>query len=251
MQPVRLTKRSVDALLPPISGQKVLWDTEVRGFGVRILPSGTKTFIIQYRTAARVERRMKISPGERRWTIRADRSLEFGRIAPFRLASASSNIGNLSPQSLRAVRRFNLAHMNYGRNAYQASHSYSVADYTYWGREELVVICVGFGSAFHDRMRLALTLTDLGPHSGSAAAECNKVQAMPRYHRELRQNPTPEVQGIRYRRANAVVLRHLPPLPLRTPLAVRRVARWSSRMISSHDPIYSAWRTVGTMPSAA
>ena len=28
-----------------------------------------------------------------------------------------------------AVRRFNLTHMNRGRNAYQASHSYSVADY--------------------------------------------------------------------------------------------------------------------------
>lgn len=31
--------------------------------------------------------------------------------------------------ALRAVRRFNLTHMNRGRNAYQASHCYSVADY--------------------------------------------------------------------------------------------------------------------------
>ena len=31
-------------------------------------------------------------------------------------------------QALRAIRRFNLTHMNRGRNAYQASHSYSVAD---------------------------------------------------------------------------------------------------------------------------
>ena len=30
--------------------------------------------------------------------------------------------------SLRAIRRFNLTHMNRGRNAYQASHCYSVAD---------------------------------------------------------------------------------------------------------------------------
>ena len=28
----------------------------------------------------------------------------------------------------RAIRRFNLTHMNRGRNAYQASHCYSVAD---------------------------------------------------------------------------------------------------------------------------
>lgn len=33
------------------------------------------------------------------------------------------------PRALRAVRRFNLTHMNRGRNAYQASHSYSVADH--------------------------------------------------------------------------------------------------------------------------
>jgi hypothetical protein len=31
--------------------------------------------------------------------------------------------------ALRAIRRFNLTHMNRGRNAYQASHSYSVADH--------------------------------------------------------------------------------------------------------------------------
>ncbi len=34
-----------------------------------------------------------------------------------------------SARALRAIRRFNLTHMNRGRNAYQASHSYSVADY--------------------------------------------------------------------------------------------------------------------------
>jgi hypothetical protein len=33
------------------------------------------------------------------------------------------------PRARRAVRRFNLTHMNRGRNAYQASHCYSVADF--------------------------------------------------------------------------------------------------------------------------
>jgi hypothetical protein len=33
------------------------------------------------------------------------------------------------PHSLGAIRRFNLTHMNRGRNAYQASHCYSVADH--------------------------------------------------------------------------------------------------------------------------
>ena len=33
------------------------------------------------------------------------------------------------PRAVRAIRRFNLTHMNRGRNAYQASHCYSLADY--------------------------------------------------------------------------------------------------------------------------
>jgi hypothetical protein len=32
------------------------------------------------------------------------------------------------PHALRAIRNFNLTHMNRGRNAYQASHCYSIAD---------------------------------------------------------------------------------------------------------------------------
>lgn len=34
-----------------------------------------------------------------------------------------------NPRALRAIRHFNLTHMNRGRNAYQASHCYSVADH--------------------------------------------------------------------------------------------------------------------------
>lgn len=33
-----------------------------------------------------------------------------------------------NPRALRAIRRFNLTHMNRGRNAYQASHCYGLAD---------------------------------------------------------------------------------------------------------------------------
>lgn len=35
----------------------------------------------------------------------------------------------MTPRARRVIRRFNLTHMNRGRNAYQASHSYSMADY--------------------------------------------------------------------------------------------------------------------------
>jgi hypothetical protein len=42
--------------------------------------------------------------------------------------SASIRAFLAHPRGLRAIRRFNLTHMNRGRNAYQASHCYSLAD---------------------------------------------------------------------------------------------------------------------------
>ena len=57
----KLTKRAVDALVPPAAKQTVLWDTELKGFGVRVLPSGLKTYIVQYRNAERIKRRVNIA----------------------------------------------------------------------------------------------------------------------------------------------------------------------------------------------
>ena len=45
----KLTKRTSDALKPDPRRDTFLWDGELRGFGVRVKPSGTKTFMIQYR----------------------------------------------------------------------------------------------------------------------------------------------------------------------------------------------------------
>jgi hypothetical protein len=42
--------------------------------------------------------------------------------------SASTRAFLANHRALRAIRRFNLTHMNRGRNAYQASHCYSLAD---------------------------------------------------------------------------------------------------------------------------
>lgn len=49
----KLTKTAVDALQMKGGSEAFLWDSELRGFGVRLKPSGTKTFVIQYRNAER------------------------------------------------------------------------------------------------------------------------------------------------------------------------------------------------------
>ena len=63
----KLTKRVVDALKAPEPskvGVKVresfVWDRELRGFGVQVMPSGLKSFVIQYRTPEGRPRRVVI-----------------------------------------------------------------------------------------------------------------------------------------------------------------------------------------------
>ena len=48
MPVVALTKRSVDAAQPSVR-EWCLWDTEVKGFGLRVRPSGVKTYVACYR----------------------------------------------------------------------------------------------------------------------------------------------------------------------------------------------------------
>lgn len=46
----RITKRSVDALKPAPDGREaVIWDSEVKGFGIRAQRGGSKSYIIHYR----------------------------------------------------------------------------------------------------------------------------------------------------------------------------------------------------------
>lgn len=48
MARAKITKRLVDSLQPEIS-RYVVYDTEVKGFGVRVTPSGAATYIVEYR----------------------------------------------------------------------------------------------------------------------------------------------------------------------------------------------------------
>ena len=49
----KITKRAVDALKPSTNGKEaVIWDTEVKGFGVRAQRGGTKSYIVHYRAGS-------------------------------------------------------------------------------------------------------------------------------------------------------------------------------------------------------
>lgn len=56
----KLTKRFVESIKPPNEGEILVWDSEIRGFGVRVFPTGRKTYFVQYRNQLARTRRKKI-----------------------------------------------------------------------------------------------------------------------------------------------------------------------------------------------
>ena len=56
----KLTKRLVDAA-DTSAAEYFVWDSEIPGFGLRVLPSGRKGYVVQYR-AGRRSRRMSLGP---------------------------------------------------------------------------------------------------------------------------------------------------------------------------------------------
>ena len=49
-----ITKSTVDdAPLPPKGSRIMIWDTEIKGFGLRITPNGIKTYLLRYRMGGR------------------------------------------------------------------------------------------------------------------------------------------------------------------------------------------------------
>ena len=53
----KLTKRLIDAAQADVEkGEAFLWDSEVKGFGLRVKPSGVKSFVLKYRVGGQTKR---------------------------------------------------------------------------------------------------------------------------------------------------------------------------------------------------
>lgn len=64
--PAKITKRTVDAAKPS-ERDSFLWDSEIKGFGLKVTPKGKKVYVLQYRFNG-VLRRYTIGPHGTPWT---------------------------------------------------------------------------------------------------------------------------------------------------------------------------------------
>ena len=65
MPVVVLTKRAVDAAQPS-AREWCLWDTEVKGFGLRVRPSGVKTYVACYCAGEGRKAQVQVTRAEQR-----------------------------------------------------------------------------------------------------------------------------------------------------------------------------------------
>ncbi len=58
--PYKLTDKTVRAAAPPATGNRIDYDTEIKGFGLRITAAGARSFVLNYRNRDAVARRLTI-----------------------------------------------------------------------------------------------------------------------------------------------------------------------------------------------
>jgi len=85
-----ITKRLVDASKPG-SKRQYIWDDELKGFALQVLPTGVKSFVLQYRTNAGRTRRMTLG---RYGALTPDQARKLAQEALALIAKGSDPVAN-------------------------------------------------------------------------------------------------------------------------------------------------------------
>lgn len=120
----KITKRSVDALKPAAdSGETVLWDTELKGFGVRVQRGGAKSYVLHYRAGTgrgAPLRKVTIGRHGSPWTpetARAEAKHLSGLVAHGKDPAAAKAAGKAAPTVSELAARFLAEHAEAKRKA--------------------------------------------------------------------------------------------------------------------------------------
>lgn len=76
---VNLTQRMIDTLKPPAQGEKLIMDTKVQGFGVRVRYTGKATYIIRYVALDGKHKKMTLRD-TRKWKLEDARDIAIMRL---------------------------------------------------------------------------------------------------------------------------------------------------------------------------
>lgn len=124
----KITKRAVDALKPATDGaERILWDTAVAGFGVRVQSGDTKTYILKYRAGSgRKARLRKFTIGRHGspWTAdeaRGEARRLLGLVADGKDPAAAKNAARAAPTVADLAERFLAEHAEAKRKPRTAS----------------------------------------------------------------------------------------------------------------------------------
>jgi hypothetical protein len=63
---IRITKEAVEAALPGPS-DIYLWDTKLKGYGLKVTPGGRRVYFVQYRLGGRKGRTRRVTIGKPCW----------------------------------------------------------------------------------------------------------------------------------------------------------------------------------------
>jgi integrase len=83
---IRLTKSSVEKLPVPLAGEALVWDRDLAGFGVRLAPTGRRTYFVYGRT--RAGRQVKLKVGIH-GAITAERAREIATVELGKIAAGA------------------------------------------------------------------------------------------------------------------------------------------------------------------
>jgi integrase len=110
----KITKGSVDAAKRGATDQ-FLWDTEIKGFGLKVTPAGKKVYILQYRTGGRESPTQRVTIGNH-GNLTPDKARELakrmsGRIANGEDPAQEIALDKAAPTVADLVARFDSGHV--------------------------------------------------------------------------------------------------------------------------------------------